>query len=535
MNRPSWPHAGLWLAGTLLLALVVVDAAAVWGIVDARRQARQAAQHDLDLRTAALARSLEASLAALRADLVFLSRSPPLLRFRSALDDPDPLVRRWGRLDLESTLVLFAEAHPAVEWLLLCDAGGTPWLHVGRQQGVPVLLPPESAPQPERRAAARRFALPPLDAELLVSLDPEALLRHSQGLDRLDPKDELSLLLRPPPDPATAGAIDTTGSRQQLGQSLVRGPEWTPPIHWQLVRREPGSELARSVESLAGRYRTTVVVNVAVLSLSLLLGTFTIAGLRRVARLEAERRHERQIRELEQQLAHSQRLASIGRLAAGFAHEINNPLEGMSNYLALAREDIDAGRVADGRELLGRVEEGIVRVAGVIRQILTYSEPNASQRESLDLRRVLEEALDFVRSDPRHRDLELRLDAGTDPLPLEGNGVTLGQLFLNLLLNACQARPAGGPIEVRAQHCVEGVRITVEDRGPGLPADVLDTLFEPFVSTRGSTGLGLAVCHGIVRDHGGRIEAHNREGGGACIAVTLPSVAAVPISPGGAS
>jgi signal transduction histidine kinase len=174
------------------------------------------------------------------------------------------------------------------------------------------------------------------------------------------------------------------------------------------------------------------------------------------------------------------------------------------------------------RALADRASEGVARAAGVIRQILTFSEPGSSGKQPLDLREVVQGAASFVRSNPRYRSTEVRVAVGADALLLEGNPVTLGQLTLNLLLNALQAEPANGPVEVTAHAEGETIVLEVSDRGPGVSPAVRDRLFEPFTSTRGSSGLGLAVCRGIVGDHGGTIDAGDRDGGGAIFTVRLP-------------
>ncbi|HET9887337.1 MAG TPA: ATP-binding protein, partial [bacterium] len=127
-------------------------------------------------------------------------------------------------------------------------------------------------------------------------------------------------------------------------------------------------------------------------------------------------------------------------------------------------------------------------------------------------------------SNPQYRHLDLRLESSNGSLSLPGNATTLNQLFLNLLLNACHAQPEQGRIDVRAHIDEEAgmAVVNVEDRGPGISAEIMDRLFEPFSSTRGSTGLGLAICHGIVGEHGGRIRAENRRDGGARFIVELP-------------
>jgi signal transduction histidine kinase len=529
-HLPGWP-----LTLLLLAAVVTIDGAAVWGILTARQSTRRALEAELSLQTAVHARSLEAVLATLRGDLIFLSQSPPLVRYPEAAADDDPLVRRWSRLDVEGGLLLFLQAHPAVRRIVLRGAHGEELAAAGRRGGAPVLLPVPAPPWPAGEAAGLwpgRFALGPAEAEagdLEVWVDPRQLLAIvAPGLT-----DRLSLI-----------RAAETGEDQEIGEdnvqeevaegagpatlrrrarAWVREEEWEPPLTALLVRTEGQNPVLSTLESLTGHYRTTVVLHSLVILTTLLLGWLALRQARRAAALEAARRHEGQVRELERQLFHSERLASVGRLAAGLAHEINNPLEGMSNYLSLLEEDLRDGRGAAARQMLGRLRTGLERVAGTVRQVLAFADPGRAPKERLDLGPVLAEAVDLLRSTPAFRAVEVRFEPPPEPLVVPGNRVTLGQLFLNLLLNACQAQPDGGEVELAARREGDRVRVTVADRGPGLPEEVEGRIFEPFVSTRGSTGLGLAVCHGIVADHGGSVRAGDRPGGGAVFEVELPA------------
>lgn len=519
METQHWRQAGVRIAALLLAALIAVNAVAVWGIVSARRDARRAATRDLELRTAALARSIEAALASLRADFVFLSRSPPLDRLLATSQAGDPMVRRWSRLDAESTLLLFLEAHPGVERIALRDPAGTTQVLAGRSENVPVLLAPDDSPAPATWVDGRWPVGGVAQVDRAAS-ELEAWFVPSSLLPALPDSDAR---LETAPEAASAKAPRSGWLR---ASAEVNDAQWRPPIRWRLVTEEETGALFRSVEALAGHFGTTVALNVAVMTLSFVLGATAMRSLRQVARLEAERRHQEEVRELERQLAHSQRLASVGRLAAGLAHEINNPLEGISNYLSLLREELAAGQTEEGQRLVERVEEGVARAAGVIRQVLSFSEPGRSAKETFDLREVLKTTVSFVHSDPRRRRDDIHLELPPLPLPVHGNRVTLGQLFLNLLLNACQAQPAAGPVEVLAEERDTEVIARVRDRGPGLDPQVRAHLFEPFTSTRGSTGLGLAVSRAIALDHDGRIEAAERAGGGAEFTVTLPAAPA---------
>jgi two-component system sensor histidine kinase DctS len=307
-------------------------------------------------------------------------------------------------------------------------------------------------------------------------------------------------------------------------QALARfaSDRWVPPLSGTLLRVEEESRLLDSVEELAGRYRLALVVNGAIMTLTLLLGLVALGQVRRSALLEAAHRYQEERRDLERRLFHSERLSSLGRLAAGMAHEINNPLEGMANYLTLLSEDLAAGRVEDAPRLLARLRQGLDRVAGAVRQVLAFAAPGQAPRSPLDLAPLLTETVEFLRGNPAFRAVRLTVETPPGPVTLVGDRLTLGQLFLNLLLNACQAQLEGGEVMVRLSTGDQEAVIEIADRGPGLAPEVAARLFEPFVSTRGSSGLGLAVCHGIATSHGGSITAGGRSGGGTVFTVRLP-------------
>lgn len=538
---------GVWVTLFLLAMVAAVNGLALWGIFAARRSALETARTELALETSAHARSLEAVLATLRGDLVFLSRSAPLRRYPRAVASADPLVRRWGRLEAEGSLLLFLEAHPAVHRLELRDGAGRTLARVGRKRGAPAVLTLDRAGSPsgdESGLWPGTFPFLPEAGEegsVEVWIDPVDLLAIvAPGLgDRLQVRrGELEA-------PRRSGSGE--GDRDLLARAGFAEEQWSPPIRGSLVRRETQSRLVSSVESLAGHYRITVLLSTLVMGLTLVLGTVALRQTRRAARLEAARRHQAEVHELERQLFHSERLASLGRLAAGLAHEINNPLEGMANYLSLLEDELRAGdpgsredgtggdpgkrKERAGRHL-ARLRQGLDRAAEAVRQVLTFADPARTPKERLDLVPVLVDTLEFVRSHSDFRPLRLRVDTPDTPLPVEGHRVTLGQLFLNLLLNARQVQPDGGEVEISAGSEGERVWVRIADRGPGLPSELGRRIFEPFVSTRDSSGLGLAVCHGIAEDHGGLLSGRNREGGGAVFEVTLPRAEA-PAEPAG--
>jgi signal transduction histidine kinase len=527
-RRRRW--SGVALGLVLLTVLVAVDGLAIWGIFSARRSARAAARLDLELQTQVHARSLESRLANLRADLVFLSQSPPIAQLPTIRDRSDPMVRRWLRLNAEGTLLLFFAANPAIERIAVHDATGDVLVIAGRLDGEPQILPADSTLGPEDLPTGWLRGSWGIGSPEVARLDAWIDAGTLLGLAAPGVEDRLLLEQEPPSEAAVAD-----------GTAWVSAPvvddQWEPPVAWWLTRREAGGQVMRSFEELSRRYRTTLIVNLAVILLTLALATVAYRQVRRAARLEVENEQQARVRELERRLMHSERLASVGRLAAGLAHEINNPLEGMANFLSVLEEDLDSGDLEGAARWTPKLRHGLERSASVIRQVLAFSDPARTPKEPVEITRILDETVDFVGSNPAFRGVTIEWQAPPEEVRVLANRTTLGQLFLNLLLNACEAAieqgaqdaPVAGTITVLlTTHSTPRpvVTVSVADRGSGFNEDALEHLFEPFYSGRGSSGLGLAVCHGIVQDLDGRITASNRPGGGAEMRVDLPLPAA---------
>ncbi|HET9888777.1 MAG TPA: histidine kinase dimerization/phospho-acceptor domain-containing protein, partial [bacterium] len=374
---------GLRITTVLVLILIALNGIAIWGIVSARHEAENIAAEDLRVETNAHARALEAVLATLRGDLIFLSHAPPLARGLEILSNRDLFLQRQGRLDIEGTIYLFVESNPAIERLSILDRDGHRLLGTGRREGMPVFLSREDLDAGPPQAQALMRSIWPLgprvgDGALEVFINPEALLAIAA--------------------PTLQGqlTIERQGARAAAAPGhgfAVRDPvvdlNWSPPIRWTLVRHESDRRLLGSVESLATRYRATVLLNVLVMTFALVLGLLAFRQARLAARLDAENRHQAQLRDLERQVRHSDRLASIGRLAAGIAHEINNPLAGMSNYLSLLRDELREKRTAQAEVMVERIQEGLDRAAGIVRQVLTFADPGKTPLQGVDLYQVL--------------------------------------------------------------------------------------------------------------------------------------------------
>lgn len=226
---------------------------------------------------------------------------------------------------------------------------------------------------------------------------------------------------------------------------------------------------------------------------------------------------------LEQRLAQQERLAALGRLAAGLAHEINTPVTGIASYAQLLHDLTPAG---DPRSpLLGKLEEQAFRVARIVSNLLTLARPSGIERQSVDLSAVAREEAAQIRSEAEGHGVRVVCEAG-DGVIAEGNRVQLELLMHNVLRNAVQATPPGGEVLVRVGSSGDEVYFEVADTGPGVPAGLGNTIFEPFVTTkegRGGTGLGLAISQDIVRAHGGSMHASLRQPQGTVVRVQLPS------------
>jgi signal transduction histidine kinase/ActR/RegA family two-component response regulator len=233
-------------------------------------------------------------------------------------------------------------------------------------------------------------------------------------------------------------------------------------------------------------------------------------------------------RTLQAQLERSERLASLGTLAAGVAHELNNPLASILANLEYAQREYAKTFPPDLAQVVAETRDAAVRVRDVIRGLRAFSRPGSTRRVPSDVRAELDAAIRLARNELRHR---ARLEVEIGPLPLVVAGEhELGQVFLNLLVNAAQAIPEGRADEnrviVRARTDEAGwAYVEIRDTGAGMAPEVLQRIFEPFYTTKAKgtgTGLGLAIAHGIVGAAGGMLEVESQPGQGTVFRVMLP-------------
>jgi len=212
----------------------------------------------------------------------------------------------------------------------------------------------------------------------------------------------------------------------------------------------------------------------------------------------------------------------VGRLAAGIAHEVGNPLAAVLGYLEILSQGVDEEEFE--RELLHRTRVEVDRIHIIIRQLLDYARPGEGQKNRVAPRALLDEAVATVRSQAGFRGVELVVEAPEDLPELSVEADKLHQVLVNLLLNASDAIQGEGRITLTAERAGEELQISCQDSGGGIAQEDLKKVFEPFFSTKepgAGTGLGLAMCQRMVEAEGGWIRATNHEGG-ARITLGLP-------------
>ncbi len=243
-------------------------------------------------------------------------------------------------------------------------------------------------------------------------------------------------------------------------------------------------------------------------------------------------------KELERRLLVTERMASVGTLAAGVAHEINNPLAYVLTNLEFALGElgsqlsVGSPRMTEALLALEEARRGAERVQQIVQSLKTFSHPEEDRRRPVDVRRTLDLAIRMATSEIKQR-AQLRRHYGDVPA-IEANESRLGQVFLNLLVNAAQAIPDGhvGEHEITVKTATDAqgrAVIEVTDTGPGIAPEVIGRIFDPFFTTKPvgvGTGLGLSICHNIVRSLGGEIAVESRVGVGTTLRVTLPPAGA---------
>ena len=244
-----------------------------------------------------------------------------------------------------------------------------------------------------------------------------------------------------------------------------------------------------------------------------------VANVGLVTNLSEQRRYE-------QQLLQSGKLATIGELAAGVAHEINNPLFAILGLVEFMLKDAEVG--TKGHERLVLIQRTGLEIKEIVRALLDFAREPSDERVPVSVADAARETVELFRRTSAAKASDLRADYTGEDTVVDGSGNQLKQIFLNLLANATHSvGGAGGEVDLAVKRDGDWVVATVSDTGPGIPENVLPRIFDPFFTTKrgtGGSGLGLSVSLGIAQAHGGTLLAENRPEGGARFVLRLPAV-----------
>lgn len=228
---------------------------------------------------------------------------------------------------------------------------------------------------------------------------------------------------------------------------------------------------------------------------------------------------------LEKRVRQSEKLAAVGQLAAGIAHEIRNPLASMSGSIQLLRADL--ANEQEKKKLMGIIDREILRLNGLITEFLDYARPEAPKNDDVDLGTLLDQIMEMMKFQFAEQEISQsrEIDAG---IRIRGNKDKLKQAFLNIVVNAYQAmdKSTGGVVSVHVARSGACAEVSISDNGSGIEEKTLSRIFEPFLTTKHKgTGLGLAITHSIFESHGANVEVKSKVGEGTQFIIRFPEKA----------
>ena len=232
---------------------------------------------------------------------------------------------------------------------------------------------------------------------------------------------------------------------------------------------------------------------------------------------------ERALRDTQEQLLQSEKLAAMGRLTSQIAHELNNPLYGIMNTLELLKTEIPADNKR--RKILEMALSETIRLSDLLRKMLSFSKPDQEERHPVDINSVLDEILLLHEKQLKENDINIEATFAEGLELVNASKNQLRQVFLNMVANARDAMSNGGTLAVVIHSDTDKVYVEISDTGTGIREEHLDKIFDSFFTTKGEVkgvGLGLSVCYGFIQDHGGDIEVKSEVGAGTTFTISLP-------------
>lgn len=237
--------------------------------------------------------------------------------------------------------------------------------------------------------------------------------------------------------------------------------------------------------------------------------------------LRSRRRHDEKLATLQQELIRKERLAAVGELAGGVAHEIRNPLAGIGGAMTVMAREMAADD--DTQEVMAEIQREIQRMERLVHELLAFARPGELQPEWTDVHLILKQAAAYIAHRPDVPEVDLALDLDPKVPEFYADPRDLEHAFENLILNAFQASSDGGAIEVRTRYKGGNILVSISDDGPGMTSEIGDRIFEPFFTTKArGTGLGLSLVRRVAENYDGEIRVRSRPGEGTTFEMKIP-------------
>ena len=296
------------------------------------------------------------------------------------------------------------------------------------------------------------------------------------------------------------------------------------------LKTKRGEEIPVSLNASVIRDRTGDTIGIVLVATDQREMRRLLLEARAAATAEREQAAERakayrELKALQARLIQSEKMSSLGRMAASVAHEINNPLGGIVVFSCLLLEK--TAEDFPGRKKLETIVREASRCRDIVRGLLDFARPGDGERHKTDLNAIVQAALDLLRSQPLFRDIRIAVELSSAPVEIFCNASQIQQAFTNLLVNAAEALSGQGEITVKSwqDSTSQKAAVSFADTGCGIPPESLGQIFEPFFTTKQEghgTGLGLAIVYGIIERHGGTIRVDSRPGEGTTFTVWFP-------------
>lgn len=320
--------------------------------------------------------------------------------------------------------------------------------------------------------------------------------------------------------PSSIFSVEKKGAR---GSKFIIVAAFLKNNQWLLIFQQEASD------AFAKLNRTQLIAGLVALmgALAIIFVAFIVAGrmVKRIERLDFEKEM------MNQQVIETGKLASVGELAAGIAHEINNPVAIMVEEAGwiqdLMQEGIDQGdNLEEFKRALKQIETQGRRCKEITHKLLSFARKTDSRVQTLELNELISEVVDLLSQKSRYANVEVTMDLDSGLPPIQASATEMQQVLMNILHNAVDAmEKSGGTIHILSRTDTDRIRIAIADTGPGIPASNLGRLFDPFFTTKPvgkGTGLGLSICYGIIHKMGGRIDVESQVGKGTTFHIELP-------------